>query len=93
MRTHFTRHFALDVRRELRRIGVDEERLPALMIQGSLSSADFLRWLQTIPGASGHEYFLSRLQAPPDRGGPHAPGPDELPAPDIASHPFRSGHR
>jgi len=81
-----SRYYTLDVQCELRRIGVDFSRLRGLASRGGPSSEDFLRWLRTIPGGTGHEAFLTRLQAPPDRGGPHAPGSGESPAPDVATY-------
>jgi hypothetical protein len=75
----------LDAQRELRRIGVDLERLPGLAANG-LSAMDFLRWLRTIPGGIGHTAFLGRLHASPAAGGPHPPGPNEPPASDVATY-------
>ncbi len=80
------RYFTLDIERELRRIGVDLARLTGLAASGGPSPTDFLRWLRTVPGGTGHEAFLARLQASPGEGGPHAPGPDEPPAPDVATY-------
>jgi hypothetical protein len=80
------RYFTLDIERELRCIGVDLARLTGLAATGGPSPIDFLRWLRTIPGGTGHEAFLARLEAPPRDGGPHAPGPDEQPAPDVATY-------
>jgi hypothetical protein len=79
------RYSPLDTQRELRRIGVDLERLPGLAAHG-ISAADFLRWLQTIPGGIGHNAFLRRLHASVAGGGPHAPGPNEPPAADVATY-------
>ena len=80
------RYLTLDIEREFRRIGVDLARLTGLAASGGPSPTDFLRWLRTIPGGIGHEAFLARLHAPPIEGGPHAPGPDEPPAPDVAAY-------
>ncbi len=80
------RYFTVDIERELRRIGVDLRRLTGLAASGGSSPTDFLRWLRTIPGGTGHEAFLARLQASPIEGGPHAPGPNEPPAPDVATY-------
>jgi hypothetical protein len=80
------RYFTLDVQRELRRIGVDVGRLAGLAASGGPAPVDFLRWLRTIPGGIGHEAFLTRLKSPPAGGGPHAPGPEEVPAPDAATY-------
>jgi len=80
------RYFTLDIQRELRRIGVDLVLLGGLATRGGPSPTDFLRWLRTVPGGTGHEAFLARLKAPPALGGPHAPGPDEEPAPDVETY-------
>jgi hypothetical protein len=74
------------VMRECKRIGVDMNRMPILAHGGGLSHLDFVRWMRTIPGGSGHEVFVQRLFLPADQGGPHAPGPDEPEAPDVATH-------
>ena len=78
--------FSLHVQRELRRIGVDLERFPGIVAERGVGPADFLRWLRTIPGGTGHAAFLQRLAADPAAGGPHAPGPDESEAPDVAAY-------
>ena len=46
--------------RELRRIGVDEQRLSALASSG-LPAGDFLQWLRWLPTALGHDEFIRRL--------------------------------
>ena len=73
----------LDVGRELKRIGVNRDLLPAIATSGKISLEEFVDWLRTIPGGIGHEAFLARLGASPERGGPHPPRPDETPAPDV----------
>ena len=75
----------LDVERELRRIGVDLVRLKGLATSG-ISGTEFIDWLRTVPGGIGHDAFMARLQASPDAGGPHAPGPGEAPVPDVSSY-------
>jgi hypothetical protein len=81
----YPRHYASHVEREFRRIGLDVDRLPGIMAGRGVGPADFLRWLRTIPGGTGHDAFVRRLAAAPAEGGPHAPGPDEPEAPDAAT--------
>jgi hypothetical protein len=78
------RFYPLLVERELKRIGVNRAKLGGLAASG-LDPTAFLAWLRTIPGHSGHAKFMARLRAPADKGGPHAPGPDEGEAPDVAT--------
>jgi hypothetical protein len=81
----YPRHHTLHVERELRRIGVDLERLGGLASEGEGegSAGDFLRWLRTVPGGVGHDAFLALLEAPAAGGGPGAVGPE---APDAAAY-------
>ena len=59
--------------RELKRIGVDVERLGGLATQSdSLQSDDLMRWMCSIPSGLGHDAFVSRLKASPEAGGPRA---------------------
>jgi hypothetical protein len=48
------------VARELRRIGVDEQRLSAIATTG-LSTDAFLQWLRWLPTALGHDEFMRRF--------------------------------
>jgi hypothetical protein len=49
------------VGRELRRIGVDGQRLGALVRRSSITSGDFLQWLRWLPTGLGHDAFMRRL--------------------------------
>ena len=81
-----SRFYTLSVQRELRRIGVDLARLRGLAMKTQVPPEDFLRWLRTIPGRIGHDAMLRLLEAPATEGGPHAPGPEEREAADVASY-------
>jgi hypothetical protein len=52
---------SLLVSRELRRIGVDEQRLRTLVISSGITAGDFLQWLRWLPTGLGHEEFLRRF--------------------------------
>ena len=58
----------LQVARELRRIGVDKQRLGALAAQGITADA-LLRWLRWLPSDLGHDAFMERLERWADDGG------------------------
>ena len=59
---------AVQVGRELRRIGVDNQRLGALAAQGITADA-LLRWLRWLPTDLGHAAFIERLERWADDGG------------------------
>jgi hypothetical protein len=78
----YPRYYPLYVQRELRRIGVDLERLGGLAGAGVPSPVDFLHWLRTIPGGIGHDAFLARLHAVAHESAPIAREPE---ANDVAT--------
>ena len=81
----YPRYHSLYVQRELRRIGVDLERLGGLAIVGGPPPNEFLRWLRTIPGRLGHDAFLARVDrmiADHAAGAPIAEGAE---ATDVAT--------
>jgi hypothetical protein len=82
----YPRYHLLLSERELRRIGVDVDRLGGLGVTFSAGPDAFLRWLRTIPGGIGHDAFLHRLELPPSEGGPHDPLPNEPEAADVATY-------
>jgi len=49
------------ISRELRRIGVDEQRLGALTV-GGITADRLLRWIRWLPTSLGHEEFVRRLE-------------------------------
>ena len=58
----------LQIGRELRRLGVDEQRVGALAVHGITADA-LLRWLRSLPTDIGHDAFIRRLQhSADDRG-------------------------
>ena len=79
------RHYNLYVQRELRRIGVDLERLGGLTTVGGPSPHAFLRWLRTVPGALGHDAFLARLDELISQHAAGAPMHDVAEAADVAT--------
>lgn len=58
----------LQIKRELRRIGVDEQRLGDLAV-GGVKADSLLQWLRWLPTALGHEEFMRRLAKWADGGG------------------------
>ena len=79
------RHYPLYVQRELRRIGVDLERLGGLATAGGPSPGEFLRWLRTIPGGLGHDAFLARVDGLIADRAAGVPMTDVAEAPDVAT--------
>src|SRR5437762_3853346 len=79
-------YYPLLAERELRRIGVDIERLGGLAGSFAPGPVAFLQWLRTIPGGIGHDAFLQRLELPAAEGGPHEPLPDEAEAAEVGSY-------
>jgi hypothetical protein len=53
--------FALE--RELRRIGIDEDRLSGLASPGPMTFADVLTFLRRLPTGIGHEAFVAAVKA------------------------------
>lgn len=49
------------ISRELRRIGVDEQRLGTLTV-GGITADRLLRWIRWLPTNLGHEEFVRRLE-------------------------------
>jgi hypothetical protein len=49
--------------RELRRIGIDEDRLSGLASPGPMTFADVLTFLRRLPTGIGHEAFVAALEA------------------------------
>lgn len=82
---HDPPHFSLYVQRELRRIGIDLDRLGGLATVGGPPHQDFLRWLRAIPGGLGHDAFLDRLTAAENEGGLNPVDPGAVEAPDVAT--------
>ena len=63
-------HSAFDVERELRRIGVDLDRLGGLATTAPMTAEAMLRWLRWLPTRLGHAEFVRRLSLPSEEGGP-----------------------
>ena len=56
------------VGRELRRIGVNGQRIGAIATTG-LAASEFLQWLRWLPTALGHDEFMRRLALGRDGSG------------------------
>ena len=52
---------ASQISRELRRIGVDEQRLGTLTV-GGITAERLLHWIRWLPTNLGHEEFVRRLE-------------------------------
>ena len=59
------------ISRELRRIGVDEQRLGTLTV-GGITADRLLRWIRWLPTNLGHEEFVRRLEQWADEPKPSA---------------------
>ncbi len=59
------------ISRELRRIGVDEQRLGTLTV-GGITADRLLRWIRWLPTNLGHEEFVRRLEQWADEPKPPA---------------------
>ena len=79
------RYYPLQVERELRRIGVDLERLGGLATADGPPPEEFLRWLRSVPGGIGHDAFLERIDQLESAYAAGVPMPDLSEAPDATT--------
>ena len=66
------------IRRELRRIGVDQQRLGTLTV-GGITADRLLRWIRWLPTNLGHEEFVRRLEQWADEPKPPATAEGAVP--------------